>query len=229
MHRVHSLLTVHRHAGTGRAATHPVCHVACKATRVTARTCAWPMCMALRSMRLTRLMLLEFFIAHNLFCIFPVACYASNVLFWWKDKRVRLRDHSCSCPQMTATKRALTSHTASISGLAFLLLWAVSLTSRATAQTAASPEATVVITNGAGFISALANDSVLSAVVLSSFSVTDSDFDAYPKAIERSTNLTISGNATAQTEWPVVGLGFVRGKVWDASACRLLLALTPGP
>ncbi len=79
----------------------------------------------------------------------------------------------------------------------------------------------MVIINAAGFISALANDSVVSAVVLTSFSVTDSDFDAYPRAIERSTNLTIYGNATAQTEWPVVGLGFVRGKV------RMLLCL-PG-
>ncbi len=71
----------------------------------------------------------------------------------------------------------------------------------------------VAITNGAGFISALANDIITSAMVLNSFSVTDSDFDAYPNAIERRTNLTIYSNAAAQIEWPAVGLGFVRGKV----------------
>ncbi len=85
----------------------------------------------------------------------------------------------------------------------------------------------MAITNGAGFISALANDSITSAMVLNSFGVTDSDFDAYPNAIERSTNLTIYGNATAQTDWPAVGLGFVRGKV-RGQGTHLLLAQCQG-
>ncbi|KAG2485388.1 hypothetical protein HYH03_015874 [Edaphochlamys debaryana] len=94
---------------------------------------------------------------------------------------------------------------------------------------AVSVSDTVVVYNSRELADALANDSVrVAQLANATFNMTDADWDNYTVPVNRTTNLTITGAPGPSESWPVLGLGFVKGKIRLEGAAVLILHTDAG-
>ncbi|EFJ48233.1 hypothetical protein VOLCADRAFT_104907 [Volvox carteri f. nagariensis] len=81
----------------------------------------------------------------------------------------------------------------------------------------------VMITSGRELAAALANPRTRFALVANDIRISESDWNGVPNPVLRVANFTISGQPGPETSWPVLDLGYVKGKVRLAGGAALIL------